>query len=755
MSGVVADPPLPPPPNDERPRRRSQPPPGDGKRGSRWKTVVQYVLGFALAAVGLFFGFVAYGVIHDHKSFQTSFGDALPIYPKSPEATVFGKQRIYVMLLGIDYNYDDKGMPFSKDARSDTIMVAGLDFPTKSMKLVSVLRDTAAPVAGRETKINEAYSLGGVKLADAAIGDFLGMPANAKGRHFDRYVVVNVNGVKEVVNAIGGIDVDVTENMDYDDNWGHLHIHFKKDRRYHMNGEQAQGYMRFRYDACSDPCRTKRQQQIIHIVLQKLKSDKFNDLLHIGQLIGVFNRNVRTNLTDTEKKSLAWAFHDANLADLAHADTIGYVGIRELASGDAVIADEAQKSALVAGLLGPYGNVTPAPASALQSVNRKTVHLVVQNGSGISGLATTVSTKLEKLGYVVDSVGNADSFQYDTTQIRPSSKVPFVGERVRADLGVAEAGDRAGDRCDAGAAQCRDGDRRARLYGGDGERRSDVLRRAGALAACGARAQGGADRARRRRSGLRRARAVAAVRRAVAPGGRDARCRRRRAVAAVARRAGRRPFRAPRLRRCAAAADRADVRRRPVPGRDAAAAADAARSRRPGDVLPDRPGRRTIPGADPRDRRGRHEIADHTLTHPNLDQLGEAAVRAELRDGAAALERIAPDPAEQRLFRPPHGRYTVATIRAAQAAGYDTILWSDDPGDWRSIGAAEIRDHVLRRATAPEIVLLHSGRPATVASLAEIVERYRRAGYTFVTVGTLLRRTSAEQLNRPARLPLE
>jgi LCP family protein required for cell wall assembly len=437
--GIVADPPLPPPPNDERPSRRSQPPPGDGGRRFRWKTIVQYVLGLALVAVGLFFGFVAYGVIHDHKSIPQSISDTVPIYPKSPEV-VFGKQRIYLMLLGIDYNYDDKGMPFSKDARSDTIMIAGLDFPTKSMKLVSVLRDTDAIVAGRETKINEAYSAGGVKLADAVIGDFMGMPTIAKGRHFDRYVVVNVNGVKEVVNAIGGIDVDVTENMDYDDHWAHLSIHFKKDRRYHMNGEQAQGYMRFRYDECSDPCRTKRQQQIIHIVLQKLKSDKLNDLLHIGQLISVVNRNVVTNLNDTEKKSLAWAFRDANLADLGHADTIGYVDVKETSwAGELLIPDQAQKTKLVADLIGPYGNVRPAPRGALQSVKPATVHLVVQNGSGIRGLATAVSTKLEKLGYVVDSVGNADTFRYDTTQIRPATKVPYVGERVRADLGVTGA----------------------------------------------------------------------------------------------------------------------------------------------------------------------------------------------------------------------------------------------------------------------------------------------------------------------------
>lgn len=437
--GVVADPPLSPPPSGGAPRRRSLPPPGGGGRRSRWVTVVQYVLGLVLVAVGLFFGFVAYGVIHDHKSIPTSFTDALVIYPKPP-AQVFGKQRLYVMMLGIDYNYDDKGNPYSKGARSDTIMIAGLDFPTKSMKLVSVLRDTDAMVGGRETKINEAYSLGGVKLADSIIGDFLGMPTNAKGRHFDRYVVVNVNGVKEVVNAIGGIDVDVTENMDYDDHYGHLSIHFKKDRRYHMNGDQAQGYMRFRYDACSDPCRTKRQQQIIHIVMQKLKNDKLNDLLHIGQLIGVINRNVVTNMNDTEKKSLGWAFRDANLADLGHADTVGYVDVKETSwAGELLVPDQAQKARLVADLLGPYGNVVPVPASALQSVKPATVHLAVQNGSGIRGLATAVSTKLEKLGYVVDSVANADSFRYDTTQIRPATRVPYVGERVRADLGVAGA----------------------------------------------------------------------------------------------------------------------------------------------------------------------------------------------------------------------------------------------------------------------------------------------------------------------------
>src|SRR3979411_3232941 len=178
------------------------------------------------------------------------------------------------MLLGTDFNRDEKGMPYSKGARSDTIMVAGIEFSSKSLKLISILRDTEAIVNGQDTKINEAYSQGGVQLpAQMSGGGFLGTPKHAQGTSFDRYVVVNAYGLKDFVDAIGGIEVPVTETMDYDDNWGHLHIHFKP-RLQHFNGQRAVEYTRFRHDACSDLCRVERQDQVIRITVQKLKSQK-------------------------------------------------------------------------------------------------------------------------------------------------------------------------------------------------------------------------------------------------------------------------------------------------------------------------------------------------------------------------------------------------------------------------------------------------------------------------------------------------
>jgi peptidoglycan/xylan/chitin deacetylase (PgdA/CDA1 family) len=149
-----------------------------------------------------------------------------------------------------------------------------------------------------------------------------------------------------------------------------------------------------------------------------------------------------------------------------------------------------------------------------------------------------------------------------------------------------------------------------------------------------------------------------------------------------------------------------------------------------------------------------NEIGDHTLTHPDLDRLDPAAVRHELDAGAAVLGAIVRDPGLRRFMRPPHGRYTLATLRAAQADGYDTVLWNDDPGDWRAIGPDEIRAHLLRFATAPEIVLLHSGRPATVAMLPALVARLRATGYRFVTLGDLVAQVSPEILNHPVRTPL-
>jgi len=151
---------------------------------------------------------------------------------------------------------------------------------------------------------------------------------------------------------------------------------------------------------------------------------------------------------------------------------------------------------------------------------------------------------------------------------------------------------------------------------------------------------------------------------------------------------------------------------------------------------------------------GGHEIDNHTETHPDLSGLSDEVVLKELRDGASSLARYTSDPAVTHAFRPPHGRFRPATLAVAQGAGYDTILWTDDPGDWRNVSRTVLARHIARYATSPEILLLHNGRPETVALLPAMIGRFRAAGYTFVTVSELLQRLGRDALNHAARTPL-
>jgi LCP family protein required for cell wall assembly len=424
-------------PGDPASRRRVAPEtqrraPGDGKVRDR----IAYAIGIVLIVFGLFTGFIAFTMFRAHT--LNPIAGVVTYFVPSPES-VFGKQRIFVLLLGLDYDYDRLDQPTSKDARTDKIEAFALDFPSKVVKSVAVPRDLAAIVAGHEDKINDAFHYGGVKSTDAAVGKVLSMPLNERGTYFDRWLTLRINASKDVINALGGLDVPVTETLDYDDSWGHLHIHFKPGL-VHMDGEQAVSYARFRHDACSDPCRIKRQQQIEHLAIAKLKGDKFNDLTHITALIDVVRRDVDTNLTPEEMRSLGWHFRDLNIADL-HSTQVPFITDKQLACcGDVLVPDDAGVQKVVADFLGPYRIAMPPPTSDdLAAVKPSTISLLVLNGSGVPGLGKKLADQLRGQGYVIKRIGNADSFGYDTTEILAHSAVPLAGERLRSDLKLSAA----------------------------------------------------------------------------------------------------------------------------------------------------------------------------------------------------------------------------------------------------------------------------------------------------------------------------
>jgi LCP family protein required for cell wall assembly len=273
-----------------------------------------------------------------------------------PPQTVFGKSSLRVLVVGLDYDYSTQDEETSAHSRSDIIMAVKLDFIKHRINELSVPRDMVATMPnGARAKINEAQSEGGITESEAVVSDWLGL----KG--FDRYVVLRIDTMKDLINALGGVTVDVENSdalrhagkngpVDYDDSWGHLHVHLKPGVQ-HLDGEQAVGYSRFRHDWCSDPCRIMRQQQVIHAIAQQIQTNQAATILHVQSLLDVLHRDVQTDLKPNEEFSLAAAFTNVTPKDIVTAQ-VPYTESIDLPDyGDSIVADEQAKKALVARML--------------------------------------------------------------------------------------------------------------------------------------------------------------------------------------------------------------------------------------------------------------------------------------------------------------------------------------------------------------------------------------------------------------------
>ena len=174
-------------------------------------------------------------------------------------------------------------------------------------------------------------------------------------------MVLRIDTTKDLIDAIGGVDVNVENSdalmhagpngpLDYDDGWGHLHVHLKPGRQ-HLNGTQAVGYARFRHDWCSDPCRIMRQQAVIRALVDRIERDRLNTLAHATELLGVIGKDIDTNLTLPEKLAAAMSFSHVTNRDIRTAQ-VPYTGTIDLPGyGNSIVADENRKRALVAAML--------------------------------------------------------------------------------------------------------------------------------------------------------------------------------------------------------------------------------------------------------------------------------------------------------------------------------------------------------------------------------------------------------------------
>lgn len=216
------------------------------------------------------------------------------------------KNEILFLMMGVDA----KDVKKSKGTRTDTLMLFKVNLDDGNVSLLSVPRDTRVPVRGKEDKINHAHSFGGVDLTMQTMRDFLNLD-------IDYYVKVDYKAVKEIVNAIGGVYIDVPQKMRYRDPDSNppLNINIDKGPQT-LNGDMAHDFLRYRSYPDGDEGRVKAQQMFMKEMIKQTLQLK--NIPKLPKLINTYFDYVETNIPKTLMlKSVA----SANKIDLENIVT--------------------------------------------------------------------------------------------------------------------------------------------------------------------------------------------------------------------------------------------------------------------------------------------------------------------------------------------------------------------------------------------------------------------------------------------------
>ena len=179
---------------------------------------------------------------------------------------------------------------------SDTMLLLRFDPNTEKLTVLSIPRDTRVRLAEQGVqKINIANEYGGPALTTEAVSNLL------DGVEIDKYVRLNIQGVEKLIDALGGVTVDVPKDMKYTDFSQHLYIDLKKGKQ-HLDGNKATQFLRFRHDAYGDISRIQRQQMLMRSVVEQTL--KPSTIVKIPKILSVIQSHLDTDLTIKELMAL-------------------------------------------------------------------------------------------------------------------------------------------------------------------------------------------------------------------------------------------------------------------------------------------------------------------------------------------------------------------------------------------------------------------------------------------------------------------
>lgn len=201
---------------------------------------------------------------------------------------------INILLMGVDIGDGSNSYRYK---RTDTLMLINYKYNENKVNIISIPRDTLIQVNGKNEKINAANVLGGVPWVAESVEQLLNVNVNYYG-------MINYEGFRSLIDAIGGVDIDIKNNMNYDDAAQNLHIHFKKGETVHLDGEKAEEFFRWRKNndgtglALGDLDRIENQHMFVSKVFQKMTDPSI--ITRLSKILDVLPKYIETNMDGKE-----------------------------------------------------------------------------------------------------------------------------------------------------------------------------------------------------------------------------------------------------------------------------------------------------------------------------------------------------------------------------------------------------------------------------------------------------------------------
>ena len=304
---------------------------------------------------------------------------------------------VNILLLGMDIG-DPNQVDNQSIKRTDTIMVLNYNPDNKKMNVVSIPRDTLIDVNGRNSKINAAYAIGGYPKIKAEAEKLLGININ--------YIVkIDYNAFREIIDAIGGIEMKIERNMIYDDEGQNLHINFKAGETVNLDGKKAEEFFRWRKNndgsglANGDLDRIENQQKFISKVVDKCTSPLI--LFRMPKIMSALGDNIETNMSSSEVISYGLKFMNVKKENMS---MITAAGTPKTINGESfLIFNKNENKDIISSL-----SSSPPSKNLSADVSKDNIRIKILNATKINGLAAKEMKELNNAGYTKIDTGNTE-----------------------------------------------------------------------------------------------------------------------------------------------------------------------------------------------------------------------------------------------------------------------------------------------------------------------------------------------------------